>query len=182
MPLSNEIAVFGGGCFWCTEAIFQRVKGVTKVTSGYAGGSMEQPKYEDVSTSETGHAEVIRIEFNPEIIKYEELLDIFFHTHDPTTKDRQGADIGSQYRSLILTTSETQQKQAEDAKATLQASGEFSGPLMTEIRPLDKFFTAEEYHKDYFHSHPDAPYCQLVIAPKIKKFLEKYPDKATTVV
>lgn len=178
MSSKNEIAVFGGGCFWCTEAIFNRVKGVSKVTSGYAGGQMDNPSYEDVSSSQTGHAEVVKVEFDPSVIKYEELLDIFFHTHDPTTEDKQGADVGSQYRSLILTTSESQEKLSRSFKANLEKSGEFKGPITTEIRRLGNFFNAEEYHVDYFHQHSDAPYCQIVIAPKIKKFLEKYPDKA----
>lgn len=178
MPSKTEIAVFGGGCFWCTEAIFQRVKGVVKVTSGYAGGTIEQPNYEQVSSGESGHAEVIRVEFDPEIVSYNDLLEIFFHTHDPTTKDRQGADVGTQYRSLILTTTKAQLSEAINMKTQLETSGEFSAPLMTQIRPLTKFFPAEDYHKDYFANHPHVAYCQLIIAPKVKKFLEKYPDKA----
>ncbi len=178
MSSKTETVVLGGGCFWCTEAIYQRVKGVTKVTSGYAGGTMDQPRYEDVSSSESGHAEVIKVEFDPEVIKYQEILEIFFHTHDPTTKDRQGADVGSQYRSLILTTTDTQLKQANAIKSKLESSGEFSSPVVTEIRPLIKFFPAEDYHKDFYANHPHAPYCQLIIAPKVKKFLEKFPDKA----
>jgi peptide-methionine (S)-S-oxide reductase len=180
MSSKNEIAVFGGGCFWCTEAIFNRVKGVTRVTSGYAGGEMDKPSYEDVSSSQTGHAEVIKVEFDPTIITYEDLLDIFFHTHDPTTKDKQGADVGSQYRSLILTTSQSQEELSRNFKDRMEKSGEYRGPITTEIRRLTNFYNAEKYHEDYYHQHPDAPYCQLVIAPKIKKFLEKYPDKAKT--
>lgn len=180
MKLKNEVAVFGGGCFWCTEAIFQRVKGVVSVTPGYAGGKMENPSYEEVSSSTTGHAEVIKIEFDTNVIKYEELLDIFFHTHDPTTADQQGADVGPQYRSLILTTTPQQQEQANKMKQILTKSGEFKALIQTEIHPLGRFFSAENYHKDYYVNHPHAPYCQLVIAPKIKHFMEAYKDKAVS--
>ncbi|SRR5258708_30967934 len=178
MSSSKETAVFGGGCFWCTEAIFTRVRGVLSVTSGYAGGTIVNPNYEEVSTSTTGHAEVIKIEFDPKVISYAELLDIFWHVHDPTTLNQQGADMGTQYRSIILTTSDEQQKKALASKKALDESHEYKNPVVTNIRPLDKFYTAEEYHKNYFEKHESQPYCELVIAPKIKKFLEKYGDKA----
>ncbi len=178
MSSNKEIAVFGGGCFWCTEAIFARVRGVLSVTSGYAGGTVDNPNYEEVSTSTTGHAEVIKLEFDPKVISYAELLDIFWHVHDPTTLNQQGADMGTQYRSIILTTSDEQRKQALASKEALDASHEYKNPIVTNIRPLDKFYTAEEYHKNYFEKHESQPYCELVIAPKIKKFLEKYGDKA----
>jgi peptide-methionine (S)-S-oxide reductase len=176
MPL--ETAIFGGGCFWCTEAIFQRVKGVVTVTPGYAGGHNPNPTYEQVSAGTTNHAEVIKLEFDPSIISYPELLDIFWHVHDPTTLNKQGADEGTQYRSVIFYTTETQRSQAENSMQQVQLSGEYSKSLVTEIKKCDNFFTAEEYHKNYFNENANQPYCQLVIAPKLEKFLEKYADKA----
>lgn len=172
-----ETAVFGGGCFWCTEAIFQRVKGVRSVTSGYAGGQRTNPNYEQVSTGVTGHAEVIEIEFDPNIISYDQLLDIFWHVHDPTTMNKQGADEGTQYRSIILYTNDMQKKVAEDSLEKLKTSGEFTQPIVTQITQLDQFYTAEEYHKNYFETHPNQPYCQVVIAPKLEKFLRNYSSK-----
>jgi peptide-methionine (S)-S-oxide reductase len=175
--MATEIAVFGSGCFWCSEAIFQRLRGVKTVTSGYAGGTVDNPSYEDVSTGRTQHAEVVKLEFDPSIIKYEDLLDIFWHIHDPTTLNKQGADVGTQYRSIILTTTKEQEKTANEMKKTLDHSKEFKDSIVTEIKPLTTFFTAEDYHKNYFIEHPEASYCQLVIAPKVKHFLEKYGDK-----
>lgn len=173
-----EIAIFGGGCFWCTEAIFSRVKGVVSVTSGYAGGTTVNPTYDDVSSGATGHAEVIRIEFDPNIITYMELLDIFWHVHDPTSLNQQGADIGTEYKSIILTTSSQQLEQATESMKKLDDSHEYKNRIVTRILPLEKFYTAEQYHAHYFENHATQPYCELVIAPKIKKFLEKYADKA----
>ncbi len=169
-----ETAVLGGGCFWCTEAIFQKVKGVTSVVSGYARGKREHPSYNQVSTGATGHAEVVKIEFDPIIISFVEILDIFWHVHDPTTLNRQGADEGTQYRSVIFYTTEMQKSQAEASLQAIQLSGEFSQPIVTKIEKLDSFYTAEEYHQNFFESNPQQPYCQLVIEPKVKKFLEKY--------
>lgn len=172
-----ETAVFGGGCFWCTEAIFARLKGVKSVEPGYAGGEMDDPSYEQVSSGETGHAEVVKIEFDPKIIPYEVLLDIFWHVHDPTTLNRQGADVGTQYRSVILYLNDEQRQIAEKSLNEITKSGEFKDKIVTKIEKLDKFFDAETYHKDYFKNNSQAPYCQLVIAPKIQKFLEKYADR-----
>ncbi len=160
-----EIAVFGGGCFWCTEAIFQRLRGVISVSPGYSGGTVPNPTYEQVCTGTTGHAEVARIEFDPQIISYSDLLEVFFTTHDPTTKNQQGADVGPQYRSVIFYTSAAQKTAA---KTILPPHA------VTEILPLDQFYPAENYHQNYFNSHKDAPYCQLVIAPKIRKLLDHY--------
>ncbi len=176
----TKIAVFGGGCFWCTEAIFKSLKGVISVTPGYAGGSMSNPSYYDVSSGETGHAEVINIEFNPQIIPYRDLLDVFFHTHNPTTLNAQGNDVGTQYRSIILYTNEEQKKIAEEVLGKFKQSGEFDGKIVTQIQPLDKFYTAEDYHKNYFSNHQDEPYCQLVISPKLKHLREKYATKLKT--
>jgi len=147
---SLEVAVFGGGCFWCTEAVFSQLKGVKNLTSGYAGGTHQNPNYFLVSEELTGHAEVIKIEFDPHLISYPQLLDIFWHVHDPTSVNQQGADVGTQYRSIILYTTPLQQQQAEESKAQLNAAGEYPSPIMTEIKELTKFFTAEEYHQKYY--------------------------------
>ena len=172
-----ETAVFGCGCFWCTEAIFLKVRGVNSVVSGYAGGKVEKPSYERVSMGTTGHAEVIKIEFDPTVISYEELLDIFWHVHDPTTLNRQGADVGTQYRSIILYTTEEQRRTAEKSLSNMNKSGEFSKPIITEIKPLEHFYDAESYHQNYFENNSLNPYCQVVIAPKLSHFLEKYAKK-----
>lgn len=170
----TEIAVFGGGCFWCTEAVFQELKGVMAVTSGYAGGASHSPTYEQVASGKTGHAEVVKVEFDPSIITYTDLLGVFFGTHNPTTKDRQGADVGTEYRSLILTTTPEQAAQAKQMIGELNASGELGAPIITEVKPLDAFYEAEEHHKDYYKNNPQAAYCQVVIDPKIAKFRAKY--------
>jgi peptide-methionine (S)-S-oxide reductase len=169
-----ETAVFGGGCFWCTEAIFNRLKGVATVTSGYAGGKSQNPSYFKVSLGFTGHAEVIQIEFDPKVIPYTQLLDIFWHTHNPTTLNRQGADVGSQYRSIILYTTDSQRQQAETMLQTFKDSNEFGAAIVTEIQPLDTFYTAEEYHQKYYENNPTEMYCEVVISPKIEKLLKKY--------
>lgn len=160
-----ETAYFGGGCFWCTEAIFQRLKGVTTVVSGYTGGTTPNPDYAQVSTGTTGHVEAIRIDFDPSQISYSDLVDIFFATHDPTTPNQQGADIGSQYRSAIFYTTSDQEKIARSKMLS---------EYVTQIAPLNKFYPAENYHQNYFNSHPDKPYCQLVIAPKLTSLLTKF--------
>lgn len=172
-----EIAVFGGGCFWCTETVFKLLRGVHSVVSGYAGGVRKNPNYEQVSTGATGHAEVIKIEFDPKEISYEELLEIFWHVHDPTTLNQQGADVGSQYRSIILYTSEEQRAQAKAAKDKIEKLGEFNNPIVTQIEKLDAFYTAEDYHQNYFANNPAQPYCNFVIAPKLHDFIDKYSDK-----
>lgn len=168
---ATELATFGGGCFWCTEAIFQRLPGVKSVASGYAGGKTENPSYEEVCSGRTGHAEVIQIEFDPAQLSFASLLDVFWHAHDPTTLNRQGADVGTQYRSIILYASEEQKKTAEKAKQT--ASSQFSNPIVTEIVPLKKFYKAERYHQNYFNNNPSAPYCSFVIRPKLDKVLKQ---------
>lgn len=168
-----DAAVFGGGCFWCTEAVFQRVNGVKKVMPGYAGGATENPDYRAVSRGDTGHAEVVKIEYDPTDVSFEKLLEIFWQTHDPTTPNRQGADVDPQYRSIILWTNEAQKRAAGRKKTDLENSGVFKKPIVTEIRPLEKFYPAETEHHDYFANHPTAPYCRIVIAPKIAK-VEKW--------
>ncbi|OGZ95290.1 MAG: peptide-methionine (S)-S-oxide reductase [Candidatus Sungbacteria bacterium RIFCSPLOWO2_02_FULL_51_17] len=169
MEYTKEIAVFGGGCFWCTEAIFRMLKGVYAVDPGYAGGIIDAPTYEDVSSGRTGHAEVIRIEFDPAVISYENLLTVFFATHDPTTPNRQGADVGSQYRSVIFYTSERQQELAVAVIGELNASHKEGGTVITEVAPLTTFFPAEEYHREYYAKNPRQSYCEVIINPKLKK-------------
>jgi len=163
----HEFATFGGGCFWCMEAVFQRLPGIVHSTSGYAGGTTADPTYEEVCGHGTGHAEVIRVEFNPAVISYEKVLEVFFEAHDPTTLNRQGADEGDQYRSIILYENEAQQAAAGRAKLAAQAHN--SDPIVTEIVPLKKFWRAEAYHQDYFNQHPNQGYCTFVIKPKVKK-------------
>jgi peptide-methionine (S)-S-oxide reductase len=165
------VATFGGGCFWCTEAVFENVKGVKSAVSGYAGGTKENPTYKEVCNETTGHAEVIQVQYDPKQVSYETLLQIFFETHDPTTLNRQGADQGTQYRSIILYHDEAQKKAAEEAKK--QVAKEYKDPITTEIVPLKKFYTAETYHQDYYARNPNAPYCAVVIRPKLQKFLKK---------
>jgi len=173
---NNETAVFGGGCFWCTEAIYKRVKGVEKVESGYAGGHADNPTYKMVSTGTSGHAEVIRVAYDPKIVAYSDLLEIFWHAHDPTTLNRQGNDVGTQYRSIILYQNEGQKEIAESSKKDADASGMLKKPIVTEVEALDIFFPAEDYHFDYFANNPNQPYCRTVIAPKVQHFLEGYHE------
>jgi peptide-methionine (S)-S-oxide reductase len=172
-----EVATFGEGCFWCTEAVFERLDGVEKVVSGYAGGHVRNPSYKEVCTGHTGHAEVCQIFFDPDVITYEELLDVFWHTHDPTTLNRQGNDRGTQYRSVIFYHNEEQKKMAEASKKEMDASGTFSNPIVTEIQPFEDFYEAEDYHQDYFANNPNQPYCTFVVKPKVNKFTAKYQDK-----
>lgn len=174
MQAARDIAVFGGGCFWCTEAVFKMLEGVDAVTPGYAGGMKPNPTYEDVSSGETGHAEAIRIEYDPAKVRYEDLLTIFFATHDPTTLNRQGNDIGTQYRSIILYASAAQKTAAELYIAELDASSPGGKPIVTEVKPLETFYEAENDHRDYFAKNPDQPYCALVVSPKVKKAKEKF--------
>ena len=170
----KEVAVFGGGCFWCTEAVFKELRGVLAVMPGYAGGRIENPTYEQICGGNTGHAEVIRIEFDPAQIRYEDLLTVFFATHDPTTPNRQGNDIGTQYRSIILYTTDTQKRQSEEFIAGLNASASDGSPIISEIKPLEQFYEAEQYHRDYYEVNKDQPYCQLVIHPKLVKVQQKF--------
>ena len=165
-----ETATFGSGCFWCTEAVFQQLKGVSSVVSGYSGGHVETPTYQQVCTGRTGHAEVCQIQFDPEQISYEELLEVFFNTHDPTTSNRQGNDVGTQYRSVIFYHSEEQRKTAERVKAELDNGGTWKNPIVTEIVPFEQFYKAEDYHQNYFRTNPTEGYCRMVIAPKLNKF------------
>lgn len=172
----SSLATFGGGCFWCTEAIYADVRGVRSVTSGYAGGETENPTYKDVCSGTTGHAEVIQVEYDPSEIDYRDLLAIFFATHDPTTLNRQGADIGTQYRSVIFTHNEEQQEIAKNLKKELDESGEYANPIVTQIEPCPKFYAAEGYHQDYYQLNEGQPYCRAVITPKLEKFREKFAD------
>lgn len=167
----TELATLGGGCFWCTEAVFERLDGVKSVTSGYAGGKTEKPTYEEVCTGASGHAEVTQVEFDPKKISFEHLLDVFWAAHDPTTLNRQGADSGTQYRSVIFYHSEAQRIAAEKSKKAAQA--DFNSPIVTEISPLPKFYKAEGYHQDYYSNNTRAPYCQAVIRPKLEKLQKK---------
>lgn len=175
MP-TTKIAVFGGGCFWCTEAVFKMLKGVSSVLPGYAGGDMDAPSYEDVSSGKTGHAEVVRLEYDPSQIRYEDLLTVFFGSHDPTTMNRQGADVGTQYRSVIFSTDDEQKKAAEDFIAELNASNEKGNPIVTTVEPLGKFYEAEDYHHNYYANNEDKPYCQMVINPKLDKVKKKFGE------
>lgn len=170
-------ATFGGGCFWCTEAIFQRLAGVSHVEPGYSGGKTDSPTYEAVCQGTTGHAEVIRIEYDPEMIDFTSLLEIFFQTHDPTTLNRQGADVGTQYRSVIFYHDDAQQAAAESFVKQLDEAKEFGAPIVTEISPLGSYFPAENYHQNYFAAHPNQSYCAAVIAPKVDKFRRKFAAK-----
>ena len=172
-----ETATFGAGCFWCVEAVFQRLKGVHSVVPGYAGGHVENPTYKQVCTETTGHAEVAQIKYDPDNITYKELLEVFWQTHDPTTLNRQGNDIGTQYRSVIFYHNEEQKTIAEKLKEKLDNEGIWKNPIVTEITPFSKFYPAENYHKEYFENNRNAPYCSFVIDPKIQKLLQKYSDK-----
>lgn len=172
--MKTEIAVFGGGCFWCTEAVFQRLKGVRSVISGYAGGTAKNPTYEEVCADTTNHAEVVKIEFDPEIISYQELLTVFWSVHNPTTLNRQGNDTGRQYRSIILYTSQKQKELAESSIQKIEKSNVFDQPVVTEVKHLADFYPAEPHHQKYYDRYSFEPYCQLVIAPKLEKLKEKF--------
>ena len=169
-----EVATLGGGCFWCLEAVYEQLAGVIGVVSGYAGGTIPSPTYEQVCTGGTGHAEVVQIMFDPGVIRFEELLEVFFTIHDPTTLNRQGADVGTQYRSVIFSHDEEQRAMAEAVIRRMEAEGIWDDPIVTEIAPLDAFYKAENYHQEYFRRNPGQPYCQVVIAPKVAKFRTRY--------
>jgi peptide-methionine (S)-S-oxide reductase len=175
--IPKEIATLGGGCFWCIEAVFNELKGVEKVESGYSGGTIANPTYEEVSTGETGHAEVVQITFTPTVIPYKEILAIFFTMHDPTTLNRQGSDVGTQYRSVIFYHDEQQKAIAEQVIRQITEEKIWDAPIVTQIEPFKAFYGAEEYHIDYFKRHPKQPYCQLIIAPKIVKLRKLYQSK-----
>jgi peptide-methionine (S)-S-oxide reductase len=175
--MNTDTATFGAGCFWCTEAIFQELKGVLKVTSGYSGGHVANPTYEQVCSKTTGHAEVTQIVYNPEQITFDELLEVFWQTHDPTTLNRQGADEGPQYRSAVFYHSTEQKEKAEHYKKDLNASGAFSAPIVTEISPFKNFYPAEDYHQNFYANNPNYGYCSYVIRPKLDKFQKVFKDK-----
>ena len=172
-----EKATFGSGCFWCTEAVFERLNGVQKVVSGYAGGTVENPTYEKVCTGKTGHAEVTQITYDPKVITYDELLEVFWKTHDPTTLNRQGNDVGTQYRSVIFYHNDEQKRLAEKYKEELNKSGIWNKPIVTEISPFISFYPAEKYHQNYYDNNPAQPYCSFVITPKVEKFEKVFKDK-----
>jgi peptide-methionine (S)-S-oxide reductase len=173
----RELATLGGGCFWCLEAVFEQVRGVEKVVSGYTGGAAENPNYHQVCAGTTGHAEVVQVTFDPGVVSYRDILEIFFATHDPTTLNRQGADVGTQYRSAIFYHSPEQKRVAEEVMAEVEAAGVWDAPLVTEVVPLEKFYPAEDYHQGYFRANPGQGYCQVVVAPKVAKFRKKFVDK-----
>jgi peptide-methionine (S)-S-oxide reductase len=169
-----QVATLGGGCFWCLEAVYDELKGVLHVESGYAGGTVANPTYEQVCTGSTGHAEVVQITFDPSVLSYADILEVFFSIHDPTTLNRQGADVGTQYRSVIFTHDASQKAAAEQAIATLNQSGRWRDPIVTEVVPFEAFYEAENYHQEYFMNNKYQPYCMAVVAPKVKKFRKQF--------
>ena len=174
---TNSVATLAAGCFWCVEAVFQKLKGVEKVESGYMGGTLKDPTYKDVCTGQTGHAEVCQITYNPNIISFEELLEVFWKTHDPTTLNRQGGDIGTQYRSAVFYHNATQKQIAESIKNDLGHSGAYDAPIVTTFEPASVFYKAENYHQDYFNLNGTNPYCQMVVKPKVEKFKKVFSDR-----
>lgn len=172
-----QTATFGSGCFWCTEAIFQQVKGVSSAKSGYMGGKVKNPTYKEVCTGLTGHAEVVQVTFNPEVVSYTQLLEIFWKTHDPTTLNRQGADVGTQYRSVVFYHNDQQKSEAEAVRKALSDAKIWSDPIVTEISPAETFYVAEDYHQDYYFNNANKnPYCSMVITPKVEKFKKVFED------
>jgi peptide-methionine (S)-S-oxide reductase len=174
MVTDKSVALLGSGCFWCAEAVFQNLDGILNVEPGYAGGTVQNPSYEQVCTGNTGHAEVVRITFDPAIISYRDILTVFFSIHDPTTLNRQGNDIGNQYRSVIFYVNEEQHNIANEVIAELTKKKHYKNQIVTAVEPYRSFYNAEEYHKNYFKNHPDNPYCQFVIAPKLNKFEKQF--------
>ncbi|HEX6058391.1 MAG TPA: peptide-methionine (S)-S-oxide reductase MsrA [Gemmatimonadaceae bacterium] len=177
MAERQEVATLGGGCFWCLDAPFRELRGVTKVESGYAGGRRRAPTYEQVCTGTTGHAEVVQVTFDPDVLPYRELLELFFALHDPTTPNRQGADVGTQYRSVIFWHSPEQRETAERVVRELGAQGIWDAPIVTELSPFTEFFPAEEYHQDYLRRNPAQPYCRVVVAPKLAEFRRRFAER-----
>lgn len=173
----TQIATLGGGCFWCLEAVYEQLRGVEHVESGYSGGTNPHPTYEQVSTGRTGHAEVVQVTFDPEVTSYRELLEVFFTIHDPTTPNRQGADVGTQYRSVIFYHSESQRQTAEQVIREIEEAAIWRNAIVTEVKPLQAFYRAEIYHQEYYRNNPGQAYCQLVIAPKVVKFRRRFLDK-----
>jgi len=174
---SLEVATFAGGCFWCIEAVFREVDGIEQVVSGYTGGSTPNPAYQQVCTGQTGHAEAVRVKFNPSQISYREILEIFFSVHDPTTLNRQGADVGTQYRSAIFYHNEQQKTIAEELIGELNRAKLWKNPIVTQVVPVNTFYPAEEYHQEYFSRHPEQSYCQVVISPKVSKFRKQWSKR-----
>jgi peptide-methionine (S)-S-oxide reductase len=177
--LVNEVATLGGGCFWCLEAVYLELNGVVKVESGYAGGKVANPTYKQVCTGTTGHAEVVQITFDPRVVTFKEILEVFFTIHDPTTLNRQGADVGTQYRSAIFYHSEEQKRVAEETIRELEAADVWDSRIVTEVAPVSEFYVAEDYHQDYYARNSRQPYCQVVITPKLAKFRRKFQAKLT---
>jgi peptide-methionine (S)-S-oxide reductase len=177
MAMTEQTAIFGGGCFWCIEAVFNRMRGVKSAVSGYMGGHVDKPTYRQVCNGDTGHVEVVRVMFDPSEIQYRDLLEVFFATHDPTTVNRQGNDVGEQYRSVIFYTSDEQEREAEEAIAALNEAKAFPEPIVTTVEPATAFYPAEGYHQEYYDNNATQPYCQFVIAPKLKKFEKQFKEK-----
>lgn len=175
--MANEVATLGGGCFWCLEAVYDELVGVEDLVSGYAGGTVPNPSYQAVCTGTTGHAEVVQVTFDPSVIRYDEILDVFFTIHDPTTLNRQGADVGTQYRSVIFTHSAEQARLAAEKIRELEAGSLWDDPIVTQVEPLDAFYPAEDYHQEYFAKNPNQGYCRMVIAPKVAKFRKQYMER-----
>lgn len=172
----TETATLGGGCFWCTEAVYQDLRGVERVVSGYAGGEVPSPTYQQVCSGSTGHAEVVQVTFDPQVLSYRDVLGIFFTVHDPTTKDRQGADVGTQYRSIVLTHDDEQARIAREVIREVEGEGVWDAPLVTQVEPLETFYPAEPYHQNFFKNNPGQGYCRAVIAPKVAKFRQRYAE------
>lgn len=177
MAAVREVATLGGGCFWCVEAIFSELSGVEKVESGYAGGTVPNPTYEQVCSGRTGHAEVVQVTFDPTVLSYKDLVRIFFTVHDPTTLNRQGADVGTNYRSVIFYHNDEQKSQASEVIKEVTEAGIWNGPIVTQLEPFKAFYRAEQYHQEYFKNNPNQSYCQVVIAPKVRKFREHYTQR-----
>lgn len=175
--MNKNLATFGGGCFWCLEAVFNEMQGVERAVSGYCGGATDHPSYKDICGGKSGHAEVVQVTFDPDVVSYRELLDVFFTIHDPTTLNRQGNDVGTQYRSVIFFHSAEQKAEAEKMIADLTAARVWAGTIVTEVLPLPTFYPAEDYHQEYFRQHGEQPYCRMVVAPKVAKFKEKFGAK-----
>ena len=173
----TEVATLGGGCFWCLEAVYEEMRGVEKVESGYSGGKVPNPTYRQVCSETTGHAEVVQVTFDPEVVSYGEILEVFFSIHDPTTLNRQGADVGTQYRSAIFYHDEEQKRVAEEVISQIESAGVWDDPIVTEVTPFGEFYVAEDYHQEYFRRNAYQPYCQVVIAPKVAKFRKQHLDR-----
>jgi peptide-methionine (S)-S-oxide reductase len=174
---AREVATLGGGCFWCLEAVYQELRGVEKVESGYSGGDVPNPTYREVCSETTGHAEVVQVTFDPEVVSYRDILEVYFTIHDPTTLNRQGADVGTQYRSVIFYHDDEQRRIAEAVISDLESEGIWSNPIVTEVAQFDEFYVAEDYHQNYFRNNGFQPYCQVIIAPKVAKFRKQHLDR-----